>query len=142
LNIFIVEDSVVIRDQLVALLARIDDVSIVGYAETEEDALILIDNCKPDLILLDISLRKGNGINVLKKLNKTSTTYPIVAMLTNMSDRYRDMSFELGADAYFDKTLQIDQALFQIQKWANQFDGRNSHYFAPKELQSNASRQC
>jgi two-component system OmpR family response regulator len=101
----------------------------------------LIEHCKPDLILLDIGLRKGNGINVLRKLNKTSATYPIVAMLTNMSDRYREMSFELGADAYFDKTLQIDQALFQIQKWAKRFDGRDTHYLPPRESPSNVSRQ-
>jgi DNA-binding NarL/FixJ family response regulator len=118
-NVLIVEDSAVIRDQLVTLLCGLDGVKIAGCAETEDEAVQLADTCAPDLVLLDISLRKGNGINVLRRLRTKNTPAPIIAMLTNMSDHYRLLTAELGADAYFDKTLQIDEALHQIRHWAD-----------------------
>ncbi|MDO9422478.1 MAG: response regulator [Herminiimonas sp.] len=123
MNVVLIEDSASIKEQLCDLLANLTNVCVVGHADSEEGALNLIQDLTPDLVLLDISLRTGNGINVLRRLkNGVSTppgSLPLIAMLSNKSDHYRKMTAALGADAYFDKSLQIEQALQQIQCWAD-----------------------
>ncbi|MDO9420315.1 MAG: response regulator [Herminiimonas sp.] len=123
MNVVLIEDSVLIREHLCEVLLKLSDVFVVGYADNEESALKLIYDLAPDLVLLDISLRTGNGINVLRRLrNEVSTPpshLPLIAMLSNKPDHYRQVTAALGADAYFDKFFQIDQALHQIQCWAD-----------------------
>ncbi|MDO9420105.1 MAG: response regulator [Herminiimonas sp.] len=124
MNIVLIEDSALIREQLCGLLLNLTDVHVVGHADNEEGALNLIHDLAPDLVLLDISLREGNGINILRRLKNevapsSVKNCPLVAMLSNKPDHYRSVTAALGADAYFDKSMQIEEALHQIQCWAD-----------------------
>jgi DNA-binding NarL/FixJ family response regulator len=103
LKTFLVEDSPVIRDNLIATLEELVPVQVVGTAEDEATALAWLEGTqslasKPgsavDLVIVDIFLKGGSGLGVLRKADM------------------RQRCLELGADRVFDKSGEID-ALIQ-----------------------------
>lgn len=69
LSVYIVEDSDQIRERLYESVMENGFGKVVGYADTEDKAVIEILRLKPDAVVLDIQLRAGNGLSVLKKLH-------------------------------------------------------------------------
>jgi len=68
LSVYLVEDSSYLRDHLADCVTEHDYGRVVGFADNEDDAVTDILKLKPDAVLLDIQLRAGNGLNVLRKL--------------------------------------------------------------------------
>ena len=112
-RVFIIEDSRLIRDRLTATIEAINGYAVVGYAESETEAITLIDRLCPDLVVADIQLKQGSGLRVLRHVREHAyLPRPIVVMLTNYaSTEYYDKSLAEGADAVFDKTSQYDEFL-------------------------------
>jgi DNA-binding NarL/FixJ family response regulator len=117
MNIVVVEDSVIIQMQLVTMLSAIKGVRIAGLAGTENDAVNLIKSAKPDLILMDISLERGTGLNVLRTIRNSGNTSKVLMLTNHTESRFRQLSLTLGANGYFDKTKELDQVLVLIKKW-------------------------
>ncbi|HEV7822905.1 MAG TPA: response regulator transcription factor [Burkholderiales bacterium] len=109
LKVYIVEDSPVLRDRVIESLEESGNSRIVGSAETEEDAVNGIIDSAPDAVVLDIQLREGNGLNVLRRLrNIDLEVRPLVIILTNYNYpefRYRAMT--AGTDYFFDKATEL-----------------------------------
>jgi DNA-binding NarL/FixJ family response regulator len=108
LRVVIVEDSERILTHLAEQLGAIDDVHIAGTAATEAQALQLLGRGDWDLAILDLQLKEGNGLRVLKALPEESRESGTIAVFTNYAfPQYRDRSLELGADYFFDKSREI-----------------------------------
>jgi DNA-binding NarL/FixJ family response regulator len=110
MNVFIVDDSAIVRKKLAAMLSEIAGVHCIGEARNAIDAIRSIPELKPDAVILDIRLGGGgNGIDVLKQVKKHPPS-PIVIMLTNYPyPQYRERCLALGADYFFDKVTEIEQ---------------------------------
>ena len=109
MKVFIVDDSAIIVKRLKELLAGLEGVESVGEASTARSAIQNIDKLKPDVVILDIRLNEGNGIDVLRHIKKEKPS-PIVIMLTNYPyPQYRRKCKELGADYFFDKVTETDK---------------------------------
>ena len=74
LKVVIVEDSAMIRARLAEALTEIPNLEIVGQAETEQEAVALLRNIAWDATVLDLQLKKGTGLGVLKALAETHRT--------------------------------------------------------------------
>lgn len=109
LRVVIVEDSAIIRARLSEALSEIPNVAIVGQAETEADALAILAQAKWDAAILDLQLKQGTGLGVLKSLAQgTRTANTKIIVFTNYSfPQYRDRSMLLGADYFFDKSREF-----------------------------------
>jgi DNA-binding NarL/FixJ family response regulator len=109
MKIFIADDSVLIRKSLVAVLADIPEIEIVGQASEVNAAVEGIVQSRPQVVILDIHMPPTTGIDVLKRV-KTLETPPIVAIFTgNDFPEYRRKCAKEGADYFFDKnTGQAD----------------------------------
>lgn len=119
MKVFIAEDSPIVQDILRNELARMDGVEICGIAKEPEDAIRSIMQEMPDLVILDIVLNNGNGFDVLKRI-KTVGSKATIMMLTNYSyQHYREISWEMGADYFFDKSIEMEKALQAIQAMAS-----------------------
>ena len=108
MNVFIGDDSSIVCRGLNTMLSEFPDVHIVGKAATAQDAITEVEVMNPDVVILDIRLRDGSGIEVLERIKK-GTTSPIVIMLTNYPyPQYRKRCMDLGADYFFDKVTEIE----------------------------------
>ncbi|MFC7297475.1 response regulator [Herminiimonas aquatilis] len=115
MKIVVVEDSAVIRKHLVALLLSIPGVSVIGEAESELEAVEMILQLYPDVVILDVNLSPGSGFNVLKALGKAGSTSEIFMLTNQTHDQYRRLSLELGATGFYDKSTGIENVLDKIR---------------------------
>ena len=105
-RVFIVEDSPVIRDRLTESVSSPGRIDVVGYADSEARALDALRAGDWDAVILDLQLKEGNGLRVLKAL-RTSREGKLVIVLTNYAfPQYRARSEQLGADYFFDKSRE------------------------------------
>src|SRR5580765_6183242 len=109
LRVVIVEDSAIIRARLAETLAEIPNLEIVGQVETEADALSLLRQSRWDAAVLDLQLKQGTGLGVLKSLaHGTRPANTKIIVFTNYAfPQYRDRSLSLGADYFFDKAREF-----------------------------------
>ena len=109
LRVVIVEDSAIIRARLSELLAEIPNVEIVGQVETEADALAVLRQQRWDAAVLDLQLKQGTGLGVLKALGAAARppNAKIIVFTNYAFPQYRDRSLSLGADYFFDKSREF-----------------------------------
>lgn len=119
IKLFIVDDSLVVREHLITLLDEVDGAEIVGQAENVAEAIGAIRQLKPNVVILDIRMPGGSGIDVLGNI-KQAEAAPIVIMLTNYPfPGYRQRCMNAGADFFLDKSTefgQIPQLLEQLER--------------------------
>lgn len=111
LTVYIVEDARPIRERLIEAVGDIPNARVVGEAESVEQALEGVRNACPRVLILDIQLRGGSGIRLLKQMRAAQINRPeLVIVITNYpTDDYRRASHECGADHFFDKAAEFDK---------------------------------
>ncbi|HEY6643854.1 LytR/AlgR family response regulator transcription factor [Povalibacter sp.] len=111
LTIYIVEDSAPVRERLIETVREIPDTRVVGEAVAVTDALEGVRSSQPHVLILDIQLRGGSGIRLLKQMRAAGMHRPeLVIVVTNYpTDDYRQASHECGADHFFDKASEFDK---------------------------------
>ncbi len=120
IKVFIVDDSLIVREHLVTMLNELAGIEIVGQAEDVAAAISAIQKLQPDVVILDIRIPGGSGIDVLEHV-KQNQVAPIVIILTNYPyPGYRRKCLQAGADFFLDKSTEFDQisALFEQFKQA------------------------
>lgn len=116
LRVFIADDSVLVRERLQARLAEMDGVELVGQSGNAPEAIEAIRRLRPDVAILDIRMPGGNGIDVLKAV-KQSDALLVVIMLTAFAyPQYRTKCLAAGADYFFDKAIEFDDALRVLEQ--------------------------
>lgn len=109
MRVLIADDSEVLVQRLVEALAGMRGIEIVGEAGTVEEATRAACNLKPDVMILDLAMPGGSGIDVLENLKRDRVT-PIVIVFTNYSYvQYREKCRQLGARFFFDKSAEFDK---------------------------------
>jgi YesN/AraC family two-component response regulator len=109
LKVFIADDSRIIQEHLVTLLDELAGIEIVGQAENVVEAISAIRKLKPDVVILDIRMPGGSGLDVLQTI-KQDEVAPIVIILTNYPyPAYRQKCLQVGADFFLDKSTEFDQ---------------------------------
>lgn len=100
-RIFIVEDEHLTRVGTRTILE--DEYDIVGEADNVTDAIEMIRNRKPDLVILDIRIREGSGAEVLKQVRKTDPDIVFLAITVSTSRHDVARLFREGVDGYLTK---------------------------------------
>ena len=107
-RLYYVEDSAELRRRVDCELAQIDGVEVMGHSERAPEALREIRRHQPDVVVLDLQLLEGSGLDVLKGL-RHDDWQPIVMVLTNHSDpTSREHSIKAGAQYFFDKSTEFE----------------------------------
>ena len=115
--VLIVEDSIVIRKELVSTLSRIlADCNILQTGNGIE-AINLIRRYEVQVAIIDIQLPGINGLEVLRHL-KTINPSCLAAIFTNCNHQpYRQKCAELGADLFFDKSAEFELMCLALESW-------------------------
>jgi DNA-binding NarL/FixJ family response regulator len=120
LSAYIVEDSPVIRENLIATLEEILPVQVVGSAEDEATAVNwLSDDANPcDLVIIDIFLKSGSGLGVLQATRGVRQRCKLVVLSNFATPDMRKKCLQIGADKVFDKSNEIDSLISYCDRLA------------------------
>ena len=118
MKIVIVDDSAVIRQRLVRQLRELDGIEVVGEADDVPVARKLVEKLKPDVAVLDIRMPSGSGADLVQELKQLKPA-PTVIMLTNYPyPENRKKCMDLGADFFFDKSTEFQEAVRLLGRMA------------------------
>ena len=125
LRTYIVEDSAVVRDNLVATLEELLPLRVVGVAGDAPDAVSWMrdpaNQC--DLGIVDIFLKRGSGLDVLTAARATGKHMKLVVLTNYANTEMRRRCSQLGADRVFDKSNEIDTLILYCERLATGDDG-------------------
>lgn len=110
LRAYIVEDNATIRENLIETLSELADVETVGIAETEAEgtAWLSTNGHHWDIAIVDLFLRQGSGLGVLAACQERSAQQRMVVLSNYATADVRARCSQLGVDAIFDKSNEID----------------------------------
>ncbi len=111
MHVFLVDDSVIIRERLKRMLAMVEDVEVIGEAGGVPEALDAILKQKPDVVLLDIPFSFGSGLAMLQSLKKAKPAPAVIILTNDPYPQYRQKCLEAGADFVFVKSTEFDQVV-------------------------------
>lgn len=109
MQVFVVEDSLPVRERLLALLQALPGAEVVGHAAGAEAAIREILATQPDVVLLDVSLAQGSGFDVLRAVRPTAPQIDFYMLSNFTAYPYRSLAEALGARGFFDKTRELDR---------------------------------
>lgn len=114
-TIVIVEDHTILRDGLQSLLTMNDEFEVVDYASDGMEAIRHAETYKPDLMLMDISMPKMDGISAIREIKKQHPETKIMALTVHRDEEYILSAFKAGADGYCLKDAHFDEVLTAIR---------------------------
>lgn len=121
LKTYIVEDSPVIRESLIATLEELVPVQVIGTAEDENTAVQWLTDAEHqvDLVIVDIFLKSGSGLGVLRALHTPTLQHKLVVLSNYATQDMRRKCLDLGADRVFDKSNDIDALITYCDQLAS-----------------------
>ena len=122
LSVFVVEDSPAVRNIMLEQLNDLPNVVCSGHADTELTAIEDLRGSACDVLILDIKLKAGTGIGVLRAIAAEDWSKPPATRIifSNYTDHaFRTLALSLGATHFFDKTLDFPTLLSLVSKLAS-----------------------
>ncbi|KAF1044764.1 response regulator [Xylophilus sp.] len=110
LRTYIVEDNATIRENLVGTLEELASIRPVGFAETENDGRSWLEENGDewDLAIVDLFLKQGSGLGVVAACGERRSHQKVVVLTNYATADIRTRCAQLGVDAVFDKSNEID----------------------------------
>lgn len=119
IRLALVDDHTLVRDGIKALLSVIPTVIVVGEAENGADALVMVEHCNPDLLLVDINLPDMNGLELTRKIRDRYPTLKVLVLSMYDSKEYVSESLRSGASGYVLKNAPSREIVAAIEAIKN-----------------------
>ena len=110
LKAYVVEDNPTIRENLIGALEELTCVRVVGNCATEDEGLEWLEQNTQDwdLAIIDLFLQKGSGIRLVQRISRRRDNQKIIVFSNYVNPSVRKRCAQLGVDAVFDKSTEID----------------------------------
>ncbi|WP_416306174.1 response regulator [Neptunicella sp. SCSIO 80796] len=143
IKLLLVDDQQLLREGLKSLLKLSEQLEVVGEASDGTQVIDAIATCRPDVVLLDISMPKMDGIAVLKQMRQQQIAVPTLILTTFDDHQYIIDGLQAGAKGYLLKDVSLDRLVDAIVQVNN---GQSLHQPALTEtlltnLQSNSATE-
>ena len=115
-KVFLVDDHPLVREHLTALLQREADLEVCGEAADGPTARSLITRQEPDLVILDISLKRSHGLELLKDLKELRPKLPVLVLSMHDETLYAERALRAGAMGYITKEEATVSVLSAVRK--------------------------
>ena len=123
MNVFIADDSEIMRDRLARMVSEIEGLEVAGQAANGREALEGIRALKPDVLILDIRMPELSGIQVLEELRTDNGHRMLVIVFTNYPyAQYSHKCIALGADNFLDKSISADRVRENLTDYVGKAD--------------------
>ncbi|WP_150758296.1 response regulator [Pseudomonas fluorescens] len=119
IRLALVDDHTLVRDGIKALLSVIPTVAVVGEADNGEDAMVMIEHCNPDLLLVDINLPDMNGLELTRQIRNKYPTLKVLILSMYDSKEYVSESLRSGASGYILKNAPSREIVAAIETIKN-----------------------
>jgi len=126
-KIVLAEDHTILREGLRSLLSSSQDFEVIGEAADGREAIRSVEKLKPDLILIDLSMPRMNGMEAIREIRRVSKEVKILVLTVHKSEEYVLATFKAGADGYVLKDATHQELLMAIK---SVLKGRN--YISPE----------
>lgn len=107
-RVAIIDDHPAIRMGLAARISIEPDLEVCGEADDIPSALQLIERTQPDVAVVDVSLKDGSGIDLIKRLNSHNQTTRVLVWSVYAENQYADRALHAGAMGYITKEAATD----------------------------------
>ncbi|MBA4147173.1 MAG: response regulator transcription factor [Verrucomicrobia bacterium] len=115
-RIFLVDDHPLVREWLGLLIEREPDLTICGEADDTKEALASITEAKPDIAIVDITLRTSHGLDLIKELQESHAELPILVLSMHDESLYAERVLRAGAKGYITKQEATKRVLVAIRQ--------------------------
>lgn len=115
-KIMIVDDHPIVRCGIARLISQEPDMEVCGEFDGTEDIPSIAENLKPDVLILDISLKNTDGIAILRSLRKTNTTLPVLILSMHDNKIFIARAIKAGANGYVIKDQSADQLVTAVRE--------------------------
>lgn len=115
----IADDHALVRAGIRALVEKIEGVTVIAEAGKGSEAMALIDEHQPDLILLDITMPDGNGFDVLQHVSQSSPETRVIVLTVHEAGEYAIRALREGAAGFLPKSAastELEQAIQTVLK--------------------------
>ncbi|HMA06933.1 MAG TPA: response regulator [Ramlibacter sp.] len=119
MKVFLADDSALIRERVAAMLVD-RSMAIVGQAETPQASIDGILAVHPDVVVLDVQLEGGTGLEVLRAVRQVDPRIAFVVFSNNAGPAYRKRYLGEGAQRFLDKTTEFDQLVVAVEHASQQ----------------------
>lgn len=122
MKVYVVEDSAVVRERLLEMIREIEDVEVVGEAETFAAAVRGILDSRPDVAVLDIKLADdgGSGIDVLAEVKKRLPAMRAIVLSNYATPQHMKASADAGAEYFLDKSAEFERISGILEQMKNE----------------------
>lgn len=108
-TVYVVEDAPLVRERLIEMLDATPGTLVIGAAERADEAIRDILEERPDVVLLDLRLAQGNGLDVLRAVHGIAPEITFYMLSSFASEPYRQLAVRLGAQDFFDKASDFER---------------------------------
>ncbi len=109
IKILLADDHVVVRAGTRQLLERQPDIKVVGEASTGREAIRLADDLEPDVVVMDVRMPDGGGIEATKRIKEKHPEIAVLVLTAHDDDEYVFALLQAGANGYLLKTAEADE---------------------------------
>jgi len=109
IKVLLADDHVVVRAGTRQLLERQTDIKVVGEASTGREAIRLADDLEPDVVVMDVRMPDGGGIEATKRIKEKHPEIAVLVLTAHDDDEYVFALLQAGANGYLLKTAEADE---------------------------------
>jgi DNA-binding NarL/FixJ family response regulator len=109
MRVFITDDSKIVVERMTDLLKEVSGVEVVGQSGNALDAVLSIQETNPDVVILDLQMPGGSGLDVLKAIRRGHPRLQVLICTNYPYQQYRDECMAAGANYFLDKSADFDK---------------------------------
>ena len=134
ITVLIADDNMDFCKTLTSYIEKQEDLEVIGMAKDGLEAVEMITNIEPDVVLLDVIMPNLDGLGVLEKINETNDKKPIFIMLSAVGqDKITQQAIALGAQYYVVKPFDIELLIKRIKDFKYYKSAKHTNNFIAKE---------
>jgi len=115
-NVFIVDDHPIVRQGLGQLINHEPDLNVCGEAAGVKEARIAVRQANPDVVIVDLSLRDSDGMELIKDIRSKYRNMPVLVLSMHDESIYAERLLSAGANGYIMKQAAADQLLIALRR--------------------------
>jgi len=126
MRLFIADDSELLRSHLVSMISEFKEIEVVGQVKYAHEAVKSIRSLNPDVVILDIHMPDGNGINVLESIRKDHHSAKVIIFTNFPYVQYKRRCIEVGADYFFYKATEFERLMEVLKQLIPEYTSKEN----------------